>query len=347
MYEKILTIAIPTFERPKALAECLSKIFPQCDSRVSIVVRDNHSMPSVEAVFIELSQQFPRVDAVYIRNKVNIGASANFLRCFEESRAKWMWVLGDDDIIKPDAVETIIKACTKWPNAALLGFVVEDYSDAAMSLFSPEVKADSLNDLLTKIGLKCISLISSAVYNVEKFMPLLEAGYRSSNTNYSHLAMLIRGYDRSDFYTVGLPTSIVNYSNAGHSESTWEMGELKCFFELQQLIRQETNLAAFRDCDLAKCIRLIFYPNGYVSEFSELLLLPLRSTTTTNLNASMVKLMRWKLNVASLTFRRFLYPIILFYSLTGTLLLLSGIMFSPIFRIILPSIRRLVRKKRK
>jgi glycosyltransferase involved in cell wall biosynthesis len=340
MSEKLITIVIPTFNRPNALAECLKRIFPQCESRVSLVVRDNHSIPSVEAVFNEFSLQFPRVDAVYKRNTVNIGIVANILRCFEEVETQWIWVLGDDDIIKPDAVENIINNCAKWPDAGLFGFVVENFKCTATDSLSTHIEARSLYNLLSQVGLRSISLISSAVYNVGRFRPLLEIGYRSSHTYYPHLAMVIRGYESSGFYAVGLPTSIVNYSNVGHSESTWSISELRNFFELQHLISEESDFFAFRDCDLSKFIQSIYYKRGLISEYRELLLLPLKSTTSTDLAARMVYLLRYKINILALTYRRLLYPCVIIHSLAACILVLAGRVLSPLFKLVPSSIRR-------
>jgi glycosyltransferase involved in cell wall biosynthesis len=343
MPAKFITIAIPTFNRPKALAKCLAKILPQCGSSVSLVVLDNHSLPSVQDVFNDLLQQFPWVDAVYLRNASNIGPFANILRCFQETQTKWLWVLGDDDIIKPDAVENIINACARWPHAGLCGFLVENYTDSAMNSLSPEIESRSLNVLLTQIGLKSISLISSAVYNVERFKPLLEIGYRSNHTCYPHLAMVMKGYDYPCFCVVGLPVSIVTYSNVGHSESTWSISELRNFFELQHLIREERDLLAFRDCDLSKFIQSIFYKRGLFSVYRELLLLPLQSITSTDLAASMVYLLRYRVNMLALTYRRLLYPIVILHSFVAFILIFVGRVLSPLFKILPPSVRRRLR----
>jgi hypothetical protein len=54
-------------------------------------------------------QQYPHIDAQLVRNKFNIGANANILRCLELVRNPWVWILGDDDLPLPNAIETILE----------------------------------------------------------------------------------------------------------------------------------------------------------------------------------------------------------------------------------------------
>jgi glycosyltransferase involved in cell wall biosynthesis len=43
----------------------------------------------------------------YIRNETNIGSDANFLQCFKEAAGKYVWLVGDDDIIAPGSLSKI------------------------------------------------------------------------------------------------------------------------------------------------------------------------------------------------------------------------------------------------
>ena len=44
----------------------------------------------------------------YLRNAENIGADANFLQCLEQACGKYVWVLGDDDLLAPQAISQIL-----------------------------------------------------------------------------------------------------------------------------------------------------------------------------------------------------------------------------------------------
>jgi hypothetical protein len=43
-----------------------------------------------------------------LRNSTNVGADRNFLQCFEKAQGKYVWIIGDDDVVTPGAIEKII-----------------------------------------------------------------------------------------------------------------------------------------------------------------------------------------------------------------------------------------------
>ena len=101
---KILTICIPTYNRPKKLNNQLRVLLPQLNDEVKLVVRDNHSNYNIKKLFPGLDYN----KFEYIINDKNIGADANIARCLETCDTKWLWILGDDDLIKNNTVLTIL-----------------------------------------------------------------------------------------------------------------------------------------------------------------------------------------------------------------------------------------------
>jgi abequosyltransferase len=104
----LLTIAIPTFNRAKYLQELLATLFDQlvAQHQVELLVSDNASAddtPSIVEGFIMRGLAIR-----YLRNEANIGADANFLQCFEQSRGQYVWIFGDDDVIVPGGIGIIL-----------------------------------------------------------------------------------------------------------------------------------------------------------------------------------------------------------------------------------------------
>jgi abequosyltransferase len=104
----LLTIAIPTFNRSACLTQLLEVLAPQLvgESRVELMISDNQSQDDTPAVVESFRQK--GLVLTYIRNETNIGSDANFLQCFEQASGKYMWLVGDDDIILPDALARIL-----------------------------------------------------------------------------------------------------------------------------------------------------------------------------------------------------------------------------------------------
>ena len=104
----LLTIAIPTFNRAQYLMELLSILSSELrdEPRVELLISDNASgdeTPRVVQGFVEHGLR-----VCYLRNELNIGADANFAQCFEKARGKYVWILGDDDVLAQGAIATIL-----------------------------------------------------------------------------------------------------------------------------------------------------------------------------------------------------------------------------------------------
>src|SRR5258708_7388899 len=104
----LLTIAVPTYNRSSFLNELLSCLFEQCmsDRRIELLVSDNASTDETPAIVAGYVDR--RLQIRYLRNLSNIGADANFMQCFEKAKGKYVWLIGDDDIVVPGAIGKIV-----------------------------------------------------------------------------------------------------------------------------------------------------------------------------------------------------------------------------------------------
>lgn len=104
----LLTIAIPTFNRARYLRELLANLLDQLanQSTVELLVSDNASSDDTHLVVEEFENR--GLTLRYLRNDTNIGADANFLRCFEQALGHYVWIFGDDDIIVPGGISKIL-----------------------------------------------------------------------------------------------------------------------------------------------------------------------------------------------------------------------------------------------
>ena len=100
----LLTICIPTHNRPDEIKKQVNLLLPQLDERVHLVVYDNCSDTPIKSCFSENELSKFTV----IRNKVNVGGDANIARCFENCKTRWLWTLSDDDFVKKDAVRIVL-----------------------------------------------------------------------------------------------------------------------------------------------------------------------------------------------------------------------------------------------
>ena len=95
--EPLVSVGIPTYNRPEGLRRTLECITGQTYKNLEIIVSDNCSPNSdVESVGREFAEKDPRV--TYFRQKENFGGGDNFLFVLEQGTGEYfMWATDDDE----------------------------------------------------------------------------------------------------------------------------------------------------------------------------------------------------------------------------------------------------------
>jgi glycosyltransferase involved in cell wall biosynthesis len=153
----VLTIYIPTFNRPKQLLRTLEGILPQLNDKIELVISDNCSFPPVQEILGAEILQRVRI----IRNRHNVGANENILRGFEVARTPWLWTLSDDDLISATAVKDIFAAIDSFSGDSLIAIL--KFGDEHHIV--PEFTMTSIDQLPDCIG--NLIFISSSVFHVD------------------------------------------------------------------------------------------------------------------------------------------------------------------------------------
>lgn len=107
----LLSICIPTFNRCRFLAELLASMAPQIATAsdapfAELLISDNASTDGTAETVAAFRSRGLSVE--YHCNEANLGADANFLRCLSLARGKYVWVLGDDDLVMPWAIPALL-----------------------------------------------------------------------------------------------------------------------------------------------------------------------------------------------------------------------------------------------
>lgn len=123
----LVSIAIPAYRHAAFIEECLASVYKQTYPELELVLIDDGSPDNtfeIASAFLEkYKDRFRRI--VLERNE-NRGVSANSNTCIERCRGEWVHLLGSDDVLYPDKVESIQNAIAQWdsPRLALV------YADA-------------------------------------------------------------------------------------------------------------------------------------------------------------------------------------------------------------------------
>lgn len=115
--QPLLSIGIPTFNRAARLRSLLHSLVHQCAAaagQVELIVSDNASQDETAAVVAEFRAFFP---ITYSRNRANEGACRNLqIIASALARGRFTWLMGDDDLVRPDAVARILAVIEAHPD---------------------------------------------------------------------------------------------------------------------------------------------------------------------------------------------------------------------------------------
>jgi len=114
----LVTIAIPTFERPGLLERALESVALQDYPNLEVLVADND--PSKESVAIVVEKFKQRIsNTIYFQHKKNIGGIDNFFFLLERANGDYfMWLADDDEIFGSDYVSELVLILRDNPKAA-------------------------------------------------------------------------------------------------------------------------------------------------------------------------------------------------------------------------------------
>ena len=189
----ILTIAIPTFDRNAILERTVAALLPQLTNACRLLVLDNHSPTPVAETLAPLLARHPGVDAQVVRHPVNIGGNANVLRCIERCETEWLWVLGDDDLPEPDAVERVLGDVAAHLAALFLNYRTELFERRTGFVTRGRrefvERMDSLSNVL---------FISAGVFRGPAVRSQLRLAYAYAYSNAPHLIALIAALGDAD-----------------------------------------------------------------------------------------------------------------------------------------------------
>lgn len=105
----LLSIGIPTFNRATRLRVALEALLPQtksCNEQVEVLVSDNASTDDTALVIEDFSRKFSIRSS---RNQNNLGPVSNMIHLATKMACgEYVWILGDDDLVAPDAVQRVL-----------------------------------------------------------------------------------------------------------------------------------------------------------------------------------------------------------------------------------------------
>ena len=111
----LVSVVIPTFDRPDYLRLALNTAVTQTYDNLEIIVRDNASQQDIAKLVADFND--PRI--LYTRNDRNIGQTRNILAALKEASGKYVALLGDDDLWSVDFIDSLLAPMEAHPNVVV------------------------------------------------------------------------------------------------------------------------------------------------------------------------------------------------------------------------------------
>ena len=148
-----VSICIPTYNRPNNLINCLNSLALQTNNNFEVCISDNCSIENIEKIIKPFSK---KIKIKFSKNKENLGAALNFLKVASMAEKEFIWFLGDDDLLIPNAIENLLKLIKKNPECDF--FWINSFHLDSNYLNKFEFPFDTIN--LPK-KMKALSLLES------------------------------------------------------------------------------------------------------------------------------------------------------------------------------------------
>ena len=117
-HQPLLSMCIATRNRSKYIGQTLDNILEQCGKEVEVVVVDGASTDDTGTIV----KKRAAVSSVlkYFPQSTNSGIDGDYDKAVAFARGRYCWLMSDDDLLIPGAMEQILSACREEPDAVIV-----------------------------------------------------------------------------------------------------------------------------------------------------------------------------------------------------------------------------------
>ena len=155
---KMLSIAIPTWNRCKTLDKALECLLPQVlpyINLIEVIISDNNSEDDTMKIVKKYIERYKTIDIIYNRNIENLKFFGNFKKCRQLANGKFLWVLSDDDFVSKSLISKII--CYLHDNSTNLIYLKNNALEEISAIHVQK------NDLIHRENYR-VGLISAVIF---------------------------------------------------------------------------------------------------------------------------------------------------------------------------------------
>lgn len=215
--EKILTIAIPTFNRKEELLKVLKAIESQgYYEYYEIIISNNKSDYNVNE-WIEQNFKGTFLKLIKIHNnEYNVGGDINIASIFQLVRTKWMWLSSDDDLATPNAIALILEDIQHFADKCWIKYSIKN-----LPTF-PDKECKTIEDTFSlfhskKYWFGFLIFIGNNVYNMDAIRDYIGELPLRASTSISQLCAPLKAIKYKGIPMVYRSVNICEYNNGNRS----------------------------------------------------------------------------------------------------------------------------------
>jgi len=224
-----LSICISTFNRAKFIGVTLESILDQMQPGVELLVVDGASPDDTPAVMSGYVERNPAIR--YYREADNSGVDGDYDKAVSYARGSHCWLMTDDDLLKPGAIQTVLDAIGCDPDLVVLNSEVRT-SDLSVVLtprfiqleYDKSYGADDLDVLFAETA-GALSFIGCVVIRRSAWMTRARDFYMGSL--FIHVGVIFQTPALASVRVVAEPQISIRYGNAMWTSRGFEIWMFK------------------------------------------------------------------------------------------------------------------------
>lgn len=255
--KKLLTIWIPTYQRPRPLLNLIKSINNSGLMRIADVVVSDNDPTEQHDIQSMIGTELRTGKITYIRNQSNLTAGVNFLRAFEVAKTPWLMIVGDDDLFTPDSVRILstVTVSLKEDTAAVkfdssLFGRQKEHKVFRLQAYVDQLRPDEYPDAFNNL-----CLISNWMFQTKPCLRHISSAFLGYSSKISHLFPILRACSQEGLSIQFLPSQPVIHGTC--EEATWPKAAT-----WSEMVMTMSSFSGFVDkLDRASLLRLILHPD--------------------------------------------------------------------------------------
>ena len=182
----LLSICILSYNQADEVERLLGSLAPQITDELEIVIRDDSTNDDTETIVKRFSQTHPI--RYYRGNKEGIDRTIIFLT--EKARGKFVWWMGDDDVV-PGGVASVINVIKLKPEVTFIWANYRLINGKKLAIDFPVDRFFDSRDQLLELGGAALGFISSTIINRDLALVGIESSHLYIGSAFVNLYLVL------------------------------------------------------------------------------------------------------------------------------------------------------------